>query len=156
MRLSFFIPVLFWGFVLQAAPSIEQDMQHIQGFMKKTWHTPERPLLFGPLLVQGDFAVADWWQQNKGGRAVLKRIHGKWQLLLCGGAGIKKSELWMELGMSTEQSHSLLAQLQRAESSLSHAQQQQLDSFGSTIKMGAGHGTEQAAVHGSEHQSGQH
>ncbi|WP_051685638.1 copper uptake system-associated protein [Rheinheimera texasensis] len=115
------------------------DLEQIHGFMRKTWHSSEHPLRLGPTHIAGDFAVADWWHQGKGGRAVFKRSNQQWQLILCGGAGILQSTLWQQLGLTPSAAAEVVDALQHAEQSVSVADKALLDAFGATVTMQAEH-----------------
>jgi len=132
----------------QQQPTVNQtvaatDLEQIQGFMQKTWHSSEYPLTLGPTYIAGDFAVADWWHQGKGGRAVFKRSHHQWQLILCGGAGILQSALWQQLGLTPAAAADFVRALQSAEQNVSAADKALLDAFGATVNMHAGHAPQQ-------------
>ncbi len=115
------------------------DLAQIHGFMQKTWHSAEHPLKLGPTHISGDFAVADWWHQGKGGRAVFKRSQQHWQLILCGGAGILQSALWQHLGLTPAAADDFVSAMRRAENNLSAPEKALLDAFGATSKMQSGH-----------------
>ena len=115
------------------------DLEQIHGYMRKTWHSSEHPLRLGSTHIAGDFAVADWWHQGKGGRAVFKRSHQQWQLILCGGAGILQSALWQHLGLTTSAADEFVLAISTAEQSLSAADKALLDAFGVTVTMQAEH-----------------
>lgn len=115
------------------------DLEQIHGFMRKTWHSNEHPLTLGPTHIAGDFAVADWWHQGKGGRAVFKRSHQQWRLILCGGAGILQSTLWQQLGLTSAAAADVVHAVQDAEQSVSAVDKALLDAFGATVTMQAEH-----------------
>lgn len=115
------------------------DLQQIHSFMQETWHSAEHPLKLGPAHIAGDLAVADWWHQGKGGRAVFKRSNMQWQLILCGGAGILQSALWQHLGLTPSAADDFVRAIGRAEQSVSATDKALLDAFGATIKLHGGH-----------------
>lgn len=115
------------------------DLEQIHGFMRKTWHSSEHPLRLGPSHIAGDFAVADWWHQGKGGRAVFKRSNQQWQLILCGGAGILQSSLWQQLGLTTSAADEFVLAISTAEHSLNVPDKALLNAFGVTVTMQAEH-----------------
>jgi len=117
----------------------EVELAQIQQLMAHTWHSEQQPLRFGPAVLQGDMAVADWWWQGKGGRAVLKKIAGQWKIVFCGGAGVKQSALFTGLGLTSAEATLLLQQLQQAEAKLNAAELQLLDSFGATVRLDGHH-----------------
>ena len=119
------------------------DLEQIHGHMNRTWHSHHHPLTLGPTHIAGDFAVADWWHQGKGGRAVFKRSHQQWQLVLCGGAGILQQTLWQQLGMTPAAAADFVRALQSAEQAVSATDKALLDAFGATVNMHAGHAPQQ-------------
>ena len=119
------------------------DLEQIHGHMNRTWHSHQHPLTLGPTHIAGDFAVADWWHQGKGGRAVFKRSHQQWQLVLCGGAGILQKTLWQQLGMTPAAAADFVRALQHAEQAVSATDKALLDAFGATVNMHAGHAPQQ-------------
>ncbi|MFC0048510.1 copper uptake system-associated protein [Rheinheimera tilapiae] len=119
------------------------DLEQIHGFMIRTWHSHQHPLTLGPTHIAGDFAAADWWHQGKGGRAVFKRSHQQWQLVLCGGAGILQKTLWQQLGMTPAAAADFVRALQSAEQAVSANDKALLDAFGATVNMRDGHAPQQ-------------
>ena len=119
------------------------DLEQIHGHMNRTWHSHEHPLTLGPTHIAGDFAAADWWHQGKGGRAVFKRSHQQWQLVLCGGAGILQKTLWQQLGMTPAAAADFVRALQSAEQAVSVTDKALLDAFGATVNMRDGHAPQQ-------------
>jgi copper(I)-binding protein len=65
------------------------DPDAIVAIMKGQFETPESPLSVEPVSVVGDYALASWAQDGKGGRALLERRDGIWQIVLCGGADLR-------------------------------------------------------------------
>ncbi len=123
----------------QSGATTESELVQIHQLMAHTWHSEQQPLRFGPAVLQGDMAVADWWWQGKGGRAVLKKIAGQWKIVFCGGAGVKHPALFTGLGLTAAEATLLLQQLQQAEAQLSAAELQLLDSFGATVRLDGHH-----------------
>lgn len=128
---------------LQVVPQVqataEGELVHIHQLMAQTWHNEQQPLRFGPAVLQRDIAIADWWWQGKGGRAVLRKVAAQWKIVFCGGAGVKKPELFTGLGLAEAEAILLLQQLQQAEAQLSAAELQLLDSFGATVRLDGHH-----------------
>ena len=136
------LALLITDVAAQQHPAVTQekagtDLEQIHGYMKRTWHSHEHPLTLGPTQIAGDFAVADWWHQGKGGRAVFKRHNQHWQLILCGGAGILQSALWQQLGMTPAAAADFVRALQHAEQAVSATDKALLDAFGATVNMHA-------------------
>lgn len=76
------------------------DPQAITAVMKAQFDTPENPLTVDPIVVQGDYALASWAQGDKGGRALLHRRDGAWQITLCGGADLRLPAFLTQHGVS--------------------------------------------------------
>lgn len=76
------------------------DPDAITAVMKSQFDTPENPLTVDPIVVEGDYALASWAQGDKGGRALLQRRDGVWQITLCGGADLRLPEFLTQQGVS--------------------------------------------------------
>jgi copper(I)-binding protein len=76
------------------------DPDAIIATMKAQFDTPENPLTVEPVIIEGDNALAGWAQGEKGGRALLARQHGKWQVTLCGGADLRMPAFLGQHGVS--------------------------------------------------------
>jgi periplasmic copper chaperone A len=103
--------------------------------MKALFETPDNPLSVTPVVVAGDWAVADWSQGDKGGRALLKHGDKGWAIHLCSGASLKDAKALQQIGIAQSQAQSLAAGLARAEAALSHAHVALYDSFEGTMLM---------------------
>lgn len=79
------------------------DPEAIRTIMKAQFDTPENPLTVEPVIVEGDNAIAGWAQGGKGGRALLARRHGTWEIVLCGGPDLRMPEFLSQHGVSAAQ-----------------------------------------------------
>ena len=75
------------------------DEQSIEHAMKALFDKPGAPLKVAPVSVEGAYAVAGWIQNDRGGRALLKKANGKWSIQLCGGDGLKQAATLTMTGM---------------------------------------------------------
>jgi copper(I)-binding protein len=92
--------------------------QSIQAVMRKRFETPDKPLIIDPIVVQNDWAIADWQQDGRGGRALLKKgVHG-WTVNLCSGDSLKDAAALEKIGVAAPDAKDLTAQLMAAEGSL--------------------------------------
>lgn len=91
------------------------DEGRIVHAMKAQFDKPESPLEVGPVSVLGDFAVAGWTQGGRGGRTLLHRADGGWQIHVCGGDGLTRASSLEMAGMSAADARSLAARVVRAE-----------------------------------------
>ncbi len=95
---------LFFGLLMTvtlttvfAAPS--NDKQVIRQLMKHQFDKPSSPLLVEHVVIDANYAIASWVQSDTGGRALLKRDAYKWQIVLCGGDGLKHVDVLRKSGM---------------------------------------------------------
>ena len=84
------------------------DADAIIASLKAQFETPDHPLSVDPVVVQGDHALASWAQGDKGGRALLQRVDGQWQVVLCGGADLRLPEFLTEHAVSAAETLSQL------------------------------------------------
>lgn len=94
------------------------DTQMIEHVMKHLFDKPQSPLTVGPVVVEGDYAVAGWLQDERGGRALLQKQHGTWSIMVCGGDGLRDAAALVQTGMGAKIAHRLVQQIQQAEAGL--------------------------------------
>ena len=131
------------------ASAFANDDKHvIVHLMKGMFDTPEAPLTVEPVVVLGGNAIAGWVQGDKGGRALLWRVDGQWQIRLCSGDGLKDPKLLENANISAADAATLVAELTAAEAALDPALLAKFSSFQGTMMIdpAAGH---QAHTHGS-------
>lgn len=117
------------------------DQASILGQMHATWDRPHAPLDAGPVVVAGDWAMADWTQGRTGGRALLKREQDAWVTVLCAGDGIRDVGALVEAGVPRAQARELAAKLAAAEAKTSPGRLALMSTFAGIVRMqeGAGH-----------------
>ena len=122
--------------------SPEADQVAILDQMHATWDRPHAPLDAGPVVVAGDWAMADWTQGRTGGRALLKREQDAWVTVLCAGDGIRDVGALVEAGVPRAQARELAARLGAAEAKTSPGRLALMSTFAGIVRMqeGAGHG----------------
>ena len=76
------------------------DQGAIIATMKAMFDKPEAPLTVDPVVVDGDHALASWAQGDKGGRALLERRAGVWQVILCGGPDLRMPAFLAQHGVT--------------------------------------------------------
>ena len=127
------------------APALaHDDREHIIALMKGIFDKPDNPLSVIPVVVSGDNAIASWSQGEMGGRALLWRKDGEWQIRLCSGAGLKDAKMLEGAGISADEASALASQLNTEESKLDPILVAKYDSFQGIVDMskgdqGAGH-----------------
>ncbi|MFZ4408182.1 MAG: copper uptake system-associated protein [Paracraurococcus sp.] len=124
-----------------AAPAGEAGT--IRHLLHATFDRPEAPLTIDPVVVAHDHAIAGWSQEGRGGRALLRRHHGKWAIALCAGDALKGADLMLRAGVPAADAARLTADLARAEAKLPPARLALLASFDGVMMMDeqAAHGT---------------
>lgn len=134
-----------------AAPAGEAAAhQQIRALLSSMFDKPDSKLETSPVVVAGDYAIADWTQGEKGGRALLHRAKDKWELMLCAGDSIKEAKALVDAGIPHETANALATELADAEGSVSADRLKRFSLFemrmGSTPASADGAGTEETAT----------
>jgi hypothetical protein len=125
------------------------DRDAVAGLMKATFDKPESPLAVDPISVEGDYAVAGWTQGEIGGRALLRRKHGNWALVLCSGESLKTAAALYQAGLPKEVADHLAVEIAAAETDSKRIAM--FDSFEGTVMMdGEGNHPDAGHQHGHE------
>lgn len=95
------------------------DEQRIRHTMKSLFDKPDAPLRVTPVSIEGEYAVAGWIQNNRGGRALLKKEKGEWSILVCGGDDLKKASSLSMAGIDSSSARKLAQKISAAENNLS-------------------------------------
>ena len=131
----FILFAMFTG-MAHAAPS---EADRISQAMKAIWDSPEAPLIVEPVVIEGDYALAGWTQQTRGGRALLLHREGTWHVHVCGGDGLKDIEALTMAGMSKEAAERLINEVNRAEGELPMEVREKFSTFGQNILVDKNH-----------------
>lgn len=115
-----------------------QEEEAVKAVLMAAFDKPDARLMVDPIVVSGDHAIADWSQASTGGRALLRRGHHGWDLLLCAGDEVKNPDSLKLAGLSTEDAAILAAALARSEASLPRERLALLSSFEGIVRMGEG------------------
>ena len=106
-----------------------RDALDITTVMKKQFDRPDAPLKVMPVSVVQDYALAGWMQGDKGGRALLQKLHGQWLISVCGGSGLTQAKVLETTGMHAAAATKLAEAARLAEAKLSPQQRRLMDSF---------------------------
>lgn len=101
---------------------------------------PDARLQVPAVAVSGDAAVASWAQGERGGRALLFRKGQVWRIALCGGDGLKGTQLLRDAGVAAGAAQSLSKALTDAEARLPAAQRAKFSTFDGLVRMDAAGG----------------
>jgi len=136
-----------------ASPNETADETGIRQIMMSTWDTPQARLEVGPIVIKDKWAVAGWIQGQRGGRAFLTRhAHGKWQVSVCGGDGLKDAKTLALTGMPREAAQDLAQQVEAAEATIPAERRALFATFEGMLRMdGAGNHPPEAAPSGHQH-----
>jgi hypothetical protein len=99
----------------QTVPATASDPEAIRLVMMKTWDKPDARLVVDPIVVSGDHAIAGWSQGDMGGRALLRRKGHAWDVVLCAGDDLKKTDVLTKVGLPAAAAKTLSAHLVAAE-----------------------------------------
>nr|WP_312477358.1 copper uptake system-associated protein [Achromobacter ruhlandii] len=131
---------LFAAFACLTASAAATDAEQAAKAMRDIWDKPDAPLVVEPVVIEGDYALAGWVQLERGGRALLRKVHGQWRVHVCGGDGLKDADALAMAGMSPEGAGKLAAAASEAEAKLPEAHRAKFALFGQNIVVGAAHG----------------
>jgi len=107
----------------------ESAASSIRAVIGKTYDTAESKVQTAPIVVRGDFAIADWIQGHRGGRALMQRRNGAWQIAACGGEAFRTVDGLKSAGVPADTAGQLVALLTNAERSLAIDRIELFDSF---------------------------
>ncbi|HMQ57638.1 MAG TPA: copper uptake system-associated protein [Rhizobiaceae bacterium] len=114
------------------------DKGEIERVLKAQFETPANRLTVEPVTVRGDWAVAGWMQDGRGGRGLLKRgMHG-WSVHMCSGESLRQAAALSSAGLAQADAEALAAAVNDAEKALAADRIALLDSFDGTIMIGEG------------------
>lgn len=110
--------------------TVEGDAARITGLLKNMFETQDSPLTVAPLLIEGDIAIIGWSQQDRGGRALLRRDEdGLWRVSICAGTGLKGEANMIQMGIAPDIAALLAAAQAEAEAALTPEHAARLDLF---------------------------
>ena len=114
------------------------DAQSIEHVMKALFEKPDAPLKVSPISVEGDYAVVGWIQDQRGGRALLKREKNKWSIQVCGGDGLTQANTLTMTGMSSASAKRLAVKISTAEKNIPTEQVKKFALFEGMVKVDGG------------------
>ena len=101
----------------------------IASTIKNQWETLHSLVEVPVIAVGRHYALADWMQGERGGRALLRLSEGKWQTLICGSAQLKSAQSLESAGVPSAEAKQISESLATKESNLSVEQLVRIDSF---------------------------
>jgi hypothetical protein len=113
------------------------DEDGIRAVMKGTWDKPDAKVDVSPITIAGDHAIAGWTQGEMGGRALLRRQHGHWIVVLCAGDDLLKPGALKLAGIAAGPASELLSRNAAAEQGIPAARRAQFSKFEGLVTMDA-------------------
>lgn len=124
------------------------DEQRIEHAMKALFDKPGAPLRVAPVNIEGAYAVAGWIQNDRGGRALLKKENDKWSIQVCGGDGLKQASTLTMTGMDQSSANRLAQKIAAAEKQMTSDQVKKFAMFEGVVKVDGGAHDPHAKNHG--------
>lgn len=121
--------ILVLIFSLVCAVAEGKETAAIETALKVQWDKPNHPIRVPVIVTHGDYAIADWIQEPRGGRALLKREQRGWQTLLCGATNMKQVHNLVSAGVPREDAAHLADALAQKEKRLTDADKTLINSF---------------------------
>lgn len=115
-------------FAVNAQPINTAEAEITQA-LRKQFDRPAAPLDVPVVVVSRDFAVADWLQDTRGGRALLRRDAKGWHTLMCSGAQFKSSQALRQAGVPDADAINISRELSQKEQSLTAEQLKIINGF---------------------------
>jgi len=130
------LPACMLAAISHAGSSSGEDEGYlITALLKSRFDKPEALLQVAPVSIVSDHALVGWVQGENGGRALLQKLSGKWQLQLCGGDGLKQESVLIQAGIEPSQAHDLATKAVEAEAALPAVFVRKLSRFSGTMTM---------------------
>ncbi|WP_409278915.1 copper uptake system-associated protein [Pseudomonas defluvii] len=127
---------------LLALADTASEQQSIEHLLRSNFERPDVPLDVGPVTVEGDHAVAGWLQDQRGGRALLRKGPHGWRVVLCAGDALLAPATLRSAGLGEQDAERLSQAVRQAESSQPAKRIKQFALFQGVVKVdkGAAHG----------------
>jgi copper(I)-binding protein len=128
----------------------KDDAEQITMLLKEHFDRADAPLTVEPVAISGEWAVASWSQEGRGGRGLLKRDADGWYIHMCGGEAFKHAKHLAQIGIPHHDAMTIEASLADGEGKLGAEKTALFDSFEGVVEVGKGveHGHAKAHGHG--------
>jgi len=113
------------------------DQVAIMAAMHVMFDENNAELVISPVVVEGDFAIADWIQGGAGGRAFLRKDADKWALVLCSGDAIRSAAALASVGVPVDAARRLALAITAAEKGIPTDRLKKFASFQGMVPMDA-------------------
>lgn len=133
------IGAVIWACIVPASARAADEPAQIRALISHEFDRPGAKVATDPIVIEQEFALADWMQGKKGGRALLHNQHGRWTILLCSGDGVKKTAYLVSAGVPPQVAETLLNKLAGMEGNLPPAQVEMFGRFGAEQRKHSDH-----------------
>ena len=106
---------IFSSNIVIAASTSEEE---IKAVISKIYDKPDLGVMTTPVAVVDNYALADWTQGNRGGRALMQKIGDQWAVAACGADGFKTLSYLEEAGIPRKTAEALIVKLNDLEKSV--------------------------------------
>jgi len=114
------LALLFLTAPVSAAPVAERaSEQQVRSLIAHTYDQLAHKVETDPIAIVGNYAIADWIQGERGGRALLRKSGGAWEIMVCGGDGLKQADALHSAGIAPRDASELLRKLGEVERTVS-------------------------------------
>jgi hypothetical protein len=104
--------------------------------MRDIWDRPDARLDLDPVVAVDGYAIARWTQGELGGRALLQKHGGAWQVVLCSGDPLCEASTARAAAVPAATAERLTESLCKAEAAIPAERRKQLSLFQGLVKMG--------------------
>jgi hypothetical protein len=120
---------------LPATAHAASDEEKVRQFLHGMFDKPQAALSLDAVVIEAGYALADWSQDQTGGRAFLRRKGEDWLLILCAGDEIRAASALAQIGVPQPHAEALAQKLAQAERSVPPARLSLISSFNGIVRM---------------------
>jgi hypothetical protein len=112
------------------APDHGAEEREVRTLVFTELSQPDLGVVVGPVVMQSNYAIVDWTRGAfSGGRTLLRKDKGDWNMILCGGAPLKQRPTLEAAGVPDGTAGILAAKLVTEESRLNGERRAQIDKW---------------------------
>lgn len=125
----------FSALATTTAASAHDDGTAIRHVLTEMFNRPDSRLIVDPVIVEGEIAVAGWAQGENGGRALLRKRHHAWSIVLCSGDALKDEKSLEQFGLTAIQAKTMAERIIAAEAKLDTELVEKFSRFDGVVRM---------------------
>ena len=101
----------------------------VKRMLSRTFDKPNNPVTTEAIVIQDNYALADWTQGSKGGRVLLVKTRVSWKVLVCGGEALLRIDNIKGARVPEKTAQLLVSQLIDNEKMISNEKLKRINSF---------------------------